>query len=83
MVQMPNDIIHKAAPGNQSVVIYSCRPNASFTAGNYAEAVDLSIGSILPRTSQSVQGRINDMKRLLLFKLLLLKQTKKDHASAN
>lgn len=83
MVQMPNDIIHKAAPGKQSVVIYSCRPNASFTAGNYAQGVDLSTGSILPRTSQSVQDRINEMKRLLLFTLLLLKQTKKDHASTN
>lgn len=68
MVQMPNDIIHKAAPGKQSIVIYSCRPNASFTAGNYAQAVDLSTGSIFPRTSQSAQGRINDIKRLLLFK---------------
>jgi len=74
---MPNDIILKAAPGKQSTAIYSCRPNASFTAANYTQAVDLSTGSIFPSTSQSAQSRINDIKMLLLSKLLLFKETRK------
>lgn len=68
MVQLPNDITHKAATGKQSIVIYFCRQDASFTAGNYAQAVDFHTGSMFLSTTQSAQDRINDIKSLALLK---------------